>query len=96
MSTIQNFSFFDDGFQKRISHLKSLFKFLRSIDQKINRDLPVHQATEFPDTVGSVKWGVFLDDQEICVTVRVSFPSRSAANDTCDFSKVQFEQLSVD
>jgi hypothetical protein len=90
MSAIQSFSLFDDGFQKKVSHLKPLLKFLRSIDQKINRDLPVHQATEFPDPVGSVKRGVLFDDQEISVTVRISFPSRSASKEDDFFGNLDF------
>lgn len=84
LSTMEDFPFLEDGFQKRIPHPEPLFEFIGSIDDKINRYSPVDQHAEFADPVRAIMRRIFLDDEEVKITFRRGF-SQSSAPEKDDF-----------
>ena len=96
LSTMEDFPFLEDGFQKGIPHPEPLFEFIGSIDDKINRDSPVDQHAEFPDPVLAEMWRIFLDDEEIEITFRCIISPGSTSEKDDFFGFVFCDDLGTD
>jgi len=93
---MEDFSFLEDGFQKRIPHPEPLFEFIRSIDDKINRYSPVDQRAEFPKPILVKMRRVFLYDEEIEITFMCGFPQSRTSEKDDFFGFVFCDDLGTD
>src|SRR4030043_70219 len=70
ISTIQDLAFFEDRFQEWVAHFKSLLKFLRPVNEKINGDIAFNEPAQLPNSLCTIVGCPAFYDEEVGIAVR--------------------------